>query len=109
MTHVSLRGVQYRMAARKQLLDELCQTQAMTERQKYLRLLSIVIEDLPTSAIDALIRKDYEASASMLNNVRIGRVHNLGHLIALVRIGLPKYQVPAELLPVPMSVPLLAE
>jgi hypothetical protein len=28
----------------------------MTERQKYLRLLSIVIEELPTSAIDAAIR-----------------------------------------------------
>jgi hypothetical protein len=80
----------------------------MTERQKYLRLLSIVIEDLPTSAIDALIRADYEASVSMLNNVRIGRVHNLGHLIALVRIGLPKLQIPAELLPAPAPVPLLA-
>jgi hypothetical protein len=40
------------------------------------------MEDLPISAIDALIRKDYEAPASMLNNVRIGRSHNLAHLVA---------------------------
>jgi hypothetical protein len=79
----------------------------MTERQKYLRLLSIVIEDLPTSAIDALIKTDYQASASMLNNVRIGRSHQLGHLVALVRIGLPTYQIPAELLPAPTPAPLL--
>ena len=79
----------------------------MTERQKYLRLLSIVIEDLPTSAIDALIRTDYEASASMLNNVRIGRVHNLTHLAALVRVGVPKFQIPTELLPAPAPVSLL--
>ena len=80
----------------------------MTERQKYLRLLSIVIEELPTSAIDALVRKGYEASASMLNNVRIGRSHHLGHLVALVRIGLPKFQIPAELLPAPAPAPLLS-
>ena len=80
----------------------------MTERQKYLRLLSIVIEDLPTSAIDALIKTDYQASASMLNNVRIGRSHHLEHLVALVRIGLPSYTIPAELLPAPTPAPLLA-
>lgn len=80
----------------------------MTERQKYLRLLSIVIEELPTSAIDAAIRAGYGAPASMLNNVRIGRVHNLEHLTALVRFGLPKYQIPAELLPAPTPAPLLS-
>jgi hypothetical protein len=72
----------------------------MTERQKYLRLLSIVIEELPTSAIDAAIKADYPASASMLNNVRIGRVMNLKHLVALIGHGLPNLQIPAELLPV---------
>lgn len=79
----------------------------MTERQKYLRLLSIVIEDLPTSAIDTAIKADYPAPASMLNNVRIGRVHNLEHLVALVRHGLPKYQIPEELLPAPAKQTLL--
>jgi|GEM_PF-3550920 len=80
----------------------------MTERQKYLRLLSIVIEELPTSAVDAAVRADYPAPASMLNNVRIGRVHNLEHLVALVRHGLPKYQIPTELLPAPAPAPLLS-
>lgn len=71
----------------------------MTERQKYLRLLSIVIEDLPTSAIDTAVRADYPAPASMLNNVRIGRVMNLEHLVALVGYGLPQFTIPSELLP----------
>ena len=79
----------------------------MTERQKYLRLLSIVIEELPTSAVDAAVRAGYAAPTSMLNNVRIGRVHNLEHLVALVRYGLPKYQIPAELLPAPTPISLL--
>lgn len=71
----------------------------MTERQKYLRLLSIVIEDLPTSAIDTAVRAGYEAPTSMLANVRIGRVMNLEHLVALVRYGLPEYHIPEDLLP----------
>jgi len=44
----------------------------------------------------------------MLNNVRIGRSHNLAHLVALVRVGLPKFSIPTELLPAPSPVPLLA-
>lgn len=81
----------------------------MTERQKYLRLLSIVIEDLPTSAIDTAVRAGYEASTTMLANVRIGRVMNLEHLVALIGFGLPDYQIPSELLPTapaPIGAPL---
>jgi hypothetical protein len=78
----------------------------MTERQKYLKLLSIVIEDLPSDAVDTAVRDGYEAKTTMLNNVRIGRVMNLEHLVALVGYGLPKYQIPAELLPAPATVPL---
>jgi len=72
----------------------------MTERQKYLRLLSYVIEDLTSDAVDAAIRAGYPAKASMLANVRIGRVMNLTHLVALIGYGLPKFPIPAELLPV---------
>jgi hypothetical protein len=78
----------------------------MTERQKYLRLLSLVIEDLPSDSVDTAVRDGYAAKTSMLNNVRIGRVMNLEHLVALVGYGLPKYQIPAELLPAPAAVPL---
>ena len=55
-----------------------------------------------TSAIDALIRDGYEASAARLNNVPIGRSHNLAHLVALVRVGLAKF---VELLPAPAPAP----
>lgn len=73
----------------------------MTERQKYLRLLSMVIEDLPTSAIDTAVRAGYAAPATMLANVRIARVMNLEHLVALIGYGLPAFQIPEELLPAP--------
>jgi hypothetical protein len=86
--------------------DELSQTRTMTERQKYLRLLSLVIEDLPSDAVDTAVRDVYEAKTSMLNNVCIGRVMNLEHLVALVGYGLPKFEIPAELLPAPATVPL---
>jgi hypothetical protein len=72
----------------------------MTERQKFLRLLSFVIEDLPTSAVDTAVRAGYPAPTSMLNNVRIARVMNLEHLVALIGFGLPAYQIPEDLLPV---------
>ena len=78
----------------------------MTEGQKYLKLLSIVIEDLPSDAVDTVVRYGYEAKTTMLNNMRIGRVMNLEHLVALVGYGLPKYQTSAELLPAPATVPL---
>lgn len=71
----------------------------MTERQKFLHLLALVIEDLPTSAIDDAVRDGYEATGSMLGNVRIGRVMNLKHLMALIGYGLPGFQIPAQLLP----------
>lgn len=73
----------------------------MTERQKYLRLLSYVIEDLTTAAVDTAVRDGYEATTAMLNNVRIGRNMNLKHLVALVGYGLPSYHIAEELLPAP--------
>jgi hypothetical protein len=80
----------------------------MTERQKYLRLLSYVIEDLTTAAVDTAVRAGYEASTAMLNNVRIGRNMNLRHLVALVGFGLPGYQIPEELMPAPVKQPLFS-
>jgi hypothetical protein len=72
----------------------------MTERQKFLHLLAEVIEDLPTSAIDTAVRDGYKASTTMLGNVRMGRVMNLPHLVALIGYGLPSYIIPAHLLPI---------
>ncbi|MBO0360652.1 hypothetical protein J0X19_22015 [Hymenobacter sp. BT186] len=81
----------------------------MTERQKFLRLLSFVIEDLPTSAVDTAVRAGYPAPTSMLANVRIARVMNLEHLVALIGYGLPNYSIPEDLLPAapaPVGAPL---
>jgi hypothetical protein len=72
----------------------------MTERQKYLHLLAEVIEDLPTSAIDAAVRAGYAASTTQLSNVRMGRAMNLPHLLVLISYGLPDYHIPEHLLPV---------
>lgn len=71
----------------------------MTEKQKYYHLLGEVCEDLPIGAIDALAREGYAASTIQLMQVRQGRILNLTHLVALVRAGMPKYSIPAKLLP----------
>lgn len=46
------------------------------------------------------MRAVYEATTTMRNNVCIGRVMNLEHLVALIGFGLPEYQIPEELLPI---------
>ncbi|MDO7851593.1 hypothetical protein [Hymenobacter convexus] len=81
----------------------------MTERQKFLHLLAAVIEDLPTSAIDTAVRAGYEATTTMLANVRMGRVMNLPHLVKLIEVGLPEFEIPESLrpaAPAPAGVPL---
>lgn len=79
----------------------------MTEKQKFYHLYAEVCESLPTSAIDALIRSDFkEASSVQLVQVRQGRQINLPWLVALVRVGLPTYAIPAEWLPAaPVAIP----
>jgi hypothetical protein len=72
---------------------------AMTEKQKFYHLLSLVCEDLPTGAINAAISGGYEANAVQLMHVRQGRIINLAHLVALVTHGLPQFPIPAKLLP----------
>ena len=72
---------------------------AMTDKQKFYRLLSDVCEFLPTKSIKAAISAGYNANAVELLNVRRGRVTNLNHLVALIRFGLPKFSIPTELLP----------
>lgn len=74
---------------------------------RYYHLMALVCEDLHTSAIDALVRAGHPATTAQLTAVRQGRKIDLPLLIDLVRIGLPKYLIPAELLPVPVPTPLL--
>jgi hypothetical protein len=71
-----------------------------TDKMRYYQLLALVCEDLHTSAIDALVRKGHKASTATLTAVRQGRKIDLGLLLDLVRIGLPDFVIPAEVLPV---------
>ena len=76
-----------------------------TERQKYHQLMSLVCEDLPTTAIDTLVRSGHEASSAQLTAVRQCRKVHLPWLIDLVRAGLPSYVVPLDLLPTLVAAP----
>ena len=71
----------------------------MTEKQRYFRLLSLVCETLPTSAIDGLVQRGYPLGSTALAQVRVGRTINLRALVALVQVGLPGFEIPAEVLP----------
>lgn len=71
----------------------------MTEKQKFYRLLSYVCEELPTSAINELVRQGYQMGAVSLMQVRQGRTINLPALVALTQVGLPGFSIPAEILP----------
>ena len=79
-----------------------------TDRQKYFQLMALVCEDLPTTAIDALVRNDHEASSAQLTAVRQCRKVHLPWLIDLVKAGLPNYVIPLDLLPATTLAPLFA-
>jgi len=79
-----------------------------SERQKYYHLMALVCEDLSTAAIDALVRGGHAATTAQLTAIRAGRRIDLPWLIDLVKIGLPDYKIPAEVLPVPAPQPLFS-
>jgi hypothetical protein len=70
--------------------------------------MSLVCEDLPNKSVDKLVRAGHEATTEQLRAVRQCRKVHLAWLIDLVRVGLPTFQVPAELMPVLAPTPLLA-
>jgi energy-converting hydrogenase A subunit M len=81
-----------------------------TDRQKFYHLLSLVCEDLSTSVIDTMVRDhQHEASSNQLLAVRWGRKINLAWLIDMVKVGLPQFSIPAELLPTQQNTPLFQE
>jgi hypothetical protein len=71
-----------------------------TDRQRYFQLMSLVCEDLPTKAVDTLVRKDYPAPYEQLRAARQGRRTDLPMLIDLVKAGLPDFPIPDEVLPI---------
>lgn len=76
----------------------------MTEKQKYYHLQALVCEALPTSAIDTLARRGYALLPTALIQVRNGRSINLPALVELVKVGLPAFEIPADLLPAESAV-----
>lgn len=71
----------------------------MTDKQKYFRLLSLVCETLPTSAINDLVRAGHPSTPIALTQVRNGRSTNLAALTELVKVGMPGFAIPEDLLP----------
>jgi len=70
-----------------------------TDRQRFYHLMALVCEDLPTTALDALVRSGHAATAEQLRAVKQCRKVSLPWLIDLVRVGLPDFPIPAQLLP----------
>ena len=62
--------------------------------------MSLVCEDLPASASDTLARSEHPATYEQLRAVRQSRKIDLPWLLDLVRVGLPDFSIPAEVLPV---------
>ncbi|HEX8659202.1 MAG TPA: hypothetical protein VF690_16805 [Hymenobacter sp.] len=71
----------------------------MTDKQKYYHLLALVCEQLPTTAVDEVVRSGHEAGATKLMSVRHGRIINLPWLVDLVRVGMPTFSIPQDLFP----------
>jgi hypothetical protein len=68
---------------------------------KYYQLMALVCEDLTANskAIDTLVRGGHEATSAQLSAVRFGRHVNLAWLIDLVRVILPQFTIPLDVLP----------
>jgi hypothetical protein len=78
----------------------------MHEQEKFYSLLALVCRKWPRYAVEATLNADYgkqygEAAARRLYNVKQGKVVNLADLVALIRHSLPKFEIPAHLLPEP--------
>ena len=79
-----------------------------TERQKYYQLMALVCEDLTVASIDTLVRSGHRASSAQLTAIRAGRRIDLAWLLDLVQAGLPEFEIPAQLRPVPAPKPLFS-
>jgi hypothetical protein len=73
--------------------------QLSCDRQRFYHLMSLVCEDLPSKSVDTLVRKGHKANTEQLRAVRQCRKVHLPWLIDLVKVGLPTYKIPDELLP----------
>jgi len=72
----------------------------MTEREKYFSLLALICEKLPYYAAQMLAKKE-GGTLSRWQNVKAGKTISLADLVAMVRLTLPDFEIPAHLLPEP--------
>ena len=77
------------------------------DRMRFYHLMSLVCEDLPSSTVDKLVCAGHEATTEQLRAVRQCRKVHLPWLLDLVRVGLPKFSISADVLPLPTPAPLL--
>jgi hypothetical protein len=71
----------------------------MHEEEKFYSLLALVCRKMPHYAVQMTIDAGYEAERQRLHDVKRGRTICLPDLVALVRHSLPRFEIPAHLLP----------
>jgi hypothetical protein len=74
---------------------------------RFYYLMSLVCEGLLSNTVDTLVRAGHEATTEQLRAVCQCRKVPLSWLLDLVRVGLPKFAIPTELLPASTLAPLL--
>lgn len=82
----------------------------MHEEEKYFALLSLVCRKMPHYAVQmTLDAGEYpDQPRQFLHDVKRGRAINLTALLVLVRHSLPRFEVPAHLLPDAQPEPVTA-
>jgi hypothetical protein len=71
-----------------------------TDPQRYYVLMALTCGRLAPAVVDKVVLQGHTATFAQLNAVRLGRSsNNLPWLIDLIKVGLPDFVIPAELLP----------
>lgn len=80
----------------------------MTPTQKYHALMALVCDDFPHYAVAMAIAAGCKLPAQRLHDVKRSRTTNLADLVELVRHSLPRFEIPAHLLPEAQPAPVTA-
>lgn len=68
-----------------------------TEKQKFYHLYAEVCEDLPGDFVNPMWEAGCRVSPGRLQHIRYGRTVDLNTLVAMIKVCLPNYTIPAEL------------
>jgi hypothetical protein len=73
----------------------------MHEEEKFYALLSLVCRKMPHYAVQMTLDADEytDQPRQFLHDVKRGRTLNLAALVTIVRCSLPRFEIPAHLLP----------